>query len=162
MGLDLRINKIGDEGAEALAEMLKVNEKVQVLDLRINKIGDEGAEALADDLAVNKTLESLYLTSNGIGDKDAEALADALATNKTLRYLYLQENEIGDKRAEAKLAPGIGKLKKASGLSCGRACDAPFLMGRPVQSVVCSSLSTMNGVGYNEGCLKLIVNGALS
>ena len=42
------INKIGDAGAAALAEALKVNGAMTTLLLCNNKIGDLGATALAD------------------------------------------------------------------------------------------------------------------
>ena len=46
-------NAIGDEGAAALAEALKVNTALTWLDLKDNEIGDEGAAALAEALKVN-------------------------------------------------------------------------------------------------------------
>jgi Ran GTPase-activating protein (RanGAP) involved in mRNA processing and transport len=45
--LDLRRNCIGDEGAVALAELLKSNHKLHALQLAHNQIRDKGAQALA-------------------------------------------------------------------------------------------------------------------
>ena len=81
-------NNIGDEGAKALAEALKVNQGLQDLNLTCrkndtyyfisaslfpsfhwpsfigNNIGSEGAKALAEALKVNQSLQNLNL--NGI------------------------------------------------------------------------------------------------
>ena len=45
--MDLGYNKIGDEGAEAIAEALKVNKSLATLVLWGNKIGDDGAKAIS-------------------------------------------------------------------------------------------------------------------
>ena len=117
--LYLKKNKIGDEGAKALAEKVNLNG----LSLSYNKIGNEGAKALAQ----STTLKWLYLSNNKIGYEGAEALAksttlttlrlkknkvtknkmmgdkeaNALAKNTTLRSLRLNSNEITNEGAEA-------------------------------------------------------------
>jgi Ran GTPase-activating protein 1 len=45
--LELGVNEIGDEGAKAIAEALKVNAVLTTLSLWNNSIGDEGATAIA-------------------------------------------------------------------------------------------------------------------
>ena len=40
--MDLRANSIGDDGAKAIAEALKVNPVLTKLDLRYNNMGDAG------------------------------------------------------------------------------------------------------------------------
>jgi hypothetical protein len=50
--LFLGINSIGDEGAIAIAEALKVNAVVTTLGLYNNNIGPEGAIAIAEALKV--------------------------------------------------------------------------------------------------------------
>ncbi|MFH1462054.1 MAG: hypothetical protein ABIF12_03855, partial [bacterium] len=66
------------------------------LDLDYNRIGDAGALALADALKVNRTLTSLNLGRNGIHAEGAQALANALRVNTTLTSLDLSYNRIGD------------------------------------------------------------------
>jgi hypothetical protein len=62
-------NKVGDDGAKAIAEALKVNAVVAKLDLGWNKIGDEGAIAIAESLKVNAVVTKLDLVCNGnMGD----------------------------------------------------------------------------------------------
>ena len=72
-------NNIGDEGAKAIAEALKVNEVVTKLWLNNNKIGDDGAKAIAEALKVNAVLNKLYLQYNSnMGDAGEKALRDAV------------------------------------------------------------------------------------
>ena len=49
----MQINSIGDDGAKAIAEALKVNPVLTVLDLHYNNIGVDGAKAIAEALKVN-------------------------------------------------------------------------------------------------------------
>ncbi|KAL0251107.1 hypothetical protein GEMRC1_000321 [Eukaryota sp. GEM-RC1] len=54
-GILMKGNSIGDEGARALADALKINTTVTSINLSSNSIGDEGARALSDVLnAINK------------------------------------------------------------------------------------------------------------
>eukprot|EP00729_Bicosta_minor_P016668 gene16669-5220_t len=100
--LSLRSNKIGDDGATALAEVLKNNTALATLDLRSNKIGDDGATALAEVLKNNTALATLDLHGNKIGDDGATALAEALKNNNTaLATLSLSNNKIGNDGAIA-------------------------------------------------------------
>jgi hypothetical protein len=91
---------IGDEGAEALAEMLKDNETLLKLEIHCNSIGDEGARAFAEMLKVNTTLKTLNLYGNNISYIGAKALAESLEVNKTLTHFYIGCNNIGDIGAE--------------------------------------------------------------
>ena len=56
--LDLTGNDIGDDGAKAIAEALKVNPVLTTLDLHNNLIGAEGAKAIAEALKVNPLLKT--------------------------------------------------------------------------------------------------------
>ena len=46
--LNLGYNSIGDDGAKAIAEALKVNPVLTKLDLRYNNMGDAGKQAVRD------------------------------------------------------------------------------------------------------------------
>jgi hypothetical protein len=46
--LNLAVNRIGVEGAKAIAEALKVNAVLTKLDLRINNLGEAGKKAVRD------------------------------------------------------------------------------------------------------------------
>ncbi|KAF4687383.1 casein kinase 2 regulatory subunit [Perkinsus olseni] len=73
-----------DEGLGYITEALKTNNKLRLLEMRKNKLTDEGVVALAKVLKDdNSTLESLYLNANpGLTDISAEVLADAVAARK--------------------------------------------------------------------------------
>ncbi|KXS10840.1 RNI-like protein [Gonapodya prolifera JEL478] len=83
-------NRIGDDGAQVVADALKINMTLTKLLLRWNHIGVDGARAVADTLKVNTTLTQLILSDNGIGVDGARAVADALKVNKTLTELILE------------------------------------------------------------------------
>ena len=64
--------------AAVVAEILKSNTSVTEVFLYNNeKIGDEGAKALAEALKVNATVESLFLMQCGIGEQGKQLLRDA-------------------------------------------------------------------------------------
>ena len=71
-------NNIGDEGAKAIAEALKVNTVLTVLYLGENNIGDDGAKAIAEALKVNPVKTTVLLGDNNIGDEGAIAIAEVL------------------------------------------------------------------------------------
>ena len=74
-----RNKEIGDEGAKAFAEALKVNATVERLDLDECGIGDDGAAAFAEALRSNTSLTMLNLGGNGIGEQGKQLLRDAVA-----------------------------------------------------------------------------------
>ena len=52
-------NRIGNQGAIAIGEALKVNTALKTLVLPFNEIGDAGATAMGQALAVNASLTTL-------------------------------------------------------------------------------------------------------
>ena len=98
--LDLSNNSIGDDGAIALAEMLKVNKSLEwLLLLSNNSIGDDGAIALAKMYNDSTSLVWLILFDNPIGDKGKIALE--IMTRMTLKRLVYDPNPIVRKNAKA-------------------------------------------------------------
>jgi len=73
--LSLGKNNIGDDGAIALAALLKAGYAIRRLSLRDNTIGDAGAHALAEALAVNTTLEELDLWGNELTSSGKTVMA---------------------------------------------------------------------------------------
>jgi Ran GTPase-activating protein (RanGAP) involved in mRNA processing and transport len=53
---------MGDEGAQAFADMLDINDTLKCLDLSANHIGDKGAEALGMMLRESGGLEKVTLS----------------------------------------------------------------------------------------------------
>ncbi|XP_004343533.1 hypothetical protein CAOG_07659 [Capsaspora owczarzaki ATCC 30864] len=101
----LHNNEIGDVGAQAIADTLKVN-KMKVLgvftdggnvdSLEENHIGNIGAQAIAEALMVNKQLWWLEVHLNCIGNAGIQAINEARHVNRTLNDLsiYRQLNPL--------------------------------------------------------------------
>jgi NLR family CARD domain-containing protein 3 len=100
-------NHIGDEGAMALAEALKVDSTLEVLFLANNNIGEKGATALAEALKHHSSLQILWkvLPHKVLGIDVAhglwEAHNEAWRTSSKLQQLELNMNNIGDKGVAA-------------------------------------------------------------
>eukprot|EP00808_Paulinella_micropora_P031330 g47527.t1 len=67
--------------------VLKVNKTFKTLDIAWNSIGAQGAENIAQAMklsesSVNKNLQTLWIASNNVGDKGAATFADALKEKK--------------------------------------------------------------------------------
>lgn len=91
--LTIARNEIGPDGATAIAEMLKINATLTMLDLSINEIG-VGATEIGEALKTNTALTELYLRMNFINDEGAAAIGKALKTNEKLANLDLYYNKI--------------------------------------------------------------------
>ncbi|KJE91844.1 hypothetical protein CAOG_002920 [Capsaspora owczarzaki ATCC 30864] len=117
----LRRNEIGDVGAQAIAEALKVNMTLMALNLIENQVGDAGAQALAEGLSMNKVLTSLSLMANRIGDVGAQAIAEAHKANSTVASLDLCHNQIGHAGACA-IAAALKVNKTVTQLSLDYNC----------------------------------------
>lgn len=59
--IGLSHNRIGDEGAQAIADMLRNNSSLEKLSLSANDITDEGGEPLIGSLTQNTSLMTLLL-----------------------------------------------------------------------------------------------------
>jgi Ran GTPase-activating protein (RanGAP) involved in mRNA processing and transport len=81
----LTVNRIGDEGARALAEALKTNKTLTLIDFRCKKFVRVWRFCLIDGVAY---------TDNRIGDEGARALAEALKTNKTLTSIDFRGKDL--------------------------------------------------------------------
>lgn len=88
--------RIGDEGARMLAEMLRVNTALRTLRLPNDAIGRPGALSIAAAVEFS-TIAHVDLSRNAIYPEGAAALARALMTNVTLTGLELTDCEIGDR-----------------------------------------------------------------
>ncbi|CAF2763774.1 unnamed protein product [Rotaria sp. Silwood2] len=98
--LNLRSNKITEEGAQCLAKVLQSHTSLSMLQIAENKVGDGGVHLIAQALYKNTHLNFLDLTNNNIKHKGAQSLAEALRANSTLESLYIGANQIGDSGAQ--------------------------------------------------------------
>ena len=162
--LNLGDNRIGDDGAKALATALKNNTSLTSLNLLGNRIGDDGAKALATALETNTSLTSLELGFNRIGADGATALATALKNNTSLTSLNLLNNDIGDEGANA-LAAALKTNTSLTSLELGfngiGADGAKALAAALKTNTSLTSLNLVNnGIGYetNSTIHTLIIN----
>ena len=121
--LHLDLNPLGSGGVTWIAEALGSNQGLKELSLRNTECDDEGAVALAKMLRMNKTLERLALCNhdddededeyyNSTGDKGATALADVLKEyNSSLRKLHLCRNTNITNTGLRKLIEAVQKNK---------------------------------------------------
>lgn len=97
--LYLSDNQIGKEGAKALAEALKVNKKITDFELNFNAIGNEGGKAFAEALKINPRITTIDLTDDWIGMGGIKAIAEVLKENNNIRSLDLSLNTRPDKES---------------------------------------------------------------
>jgi Ran GTPase-activating protein (RanGAP) involved in mRNA processing and transport len=120
--LNLGRNSIGDDGAVAMGEALKVDMLLTKLDLNGNRIGNFGAVALGEALTVNSSLTELGLWQNSIGDEGAAVLLKALTEcNTTLAELYLHENDNISVNIWSAIYAFVAANKAGTRLLCARA-----------------------------------------
>lgn len=99
--LTLKSCNIAGEGAEAIAEMLKVNTRLSTLKLKMNRIGKESVGAITRALKFNTTLTKLDLSDNPLENKGAKRLSVLLKANTSLKELNLSRTSITPKGAHA-------------------------------------------------------------
>ncbi|XP_022809551.1 NACHT, LRR and PYD domains-containing protein 3-like [Stylophora pistillata] len=99
--LDLSRNSIGEEGADSIAETIRVNATLTHLLLSGNNIGDRGAKKVSEALKVNVSLKDLNLSYNCIFAAGADSIAETLKSNATVTDLDLTSNFIGDNGAQS-------------------------------------------------------------
>ena len=98
--LNLSCNRLGPEGASALATLLLPNcLGLQDLILKKCSLGPFGASALAAGLPPN--IRCLHLSTNWLGDEGVEALSDAIRRRcpQTLQRLKLGRSNLGPRGA---------------------------------------------------------------
>ena len=81
------------------------------LDLRDNKIGDDGLHHLSNALPAMKALETLVLSGNEITDVGLKHLAIPLEKNTSLKTLWLNGNKITDDNLKMKIKDIWNKTK---------------------------------------------------
>jgi len=118
--INLRFNRIGAAGAEALASCRKGFSRLKWLNLKMNCLGDEGAQAMAAIIAQSSslTLMNLRRQTPALTDRAAAALAEAWCRSATLEQLRLRRNRIRDSGAAALAVAVRRRLADAKALLC--------------------------------------------
>ena len=84
------------DASQVLARLLKSNHTLTSLDLRENKLKDDGCAVIGDALASNRGLRCLVLWSNSIGGAGIASLGEGLAVNTTLQILDMGDNRVDE------------------------------------------------------------------
>ncbi|XP_078017306.1 uncharacterized protein ciita isoform X2 [Epinephelus lanceolatus] len=119
--LDLENSKIGDKGAEKLADALVSLCSLEILNVSQNCIGDQGMKRLATTLRDLPKLHCLSLYSNVISDEGAESLAAVLPHMASLTDLDVKYNKLTDVGAQS-LAASLRNCKKMKTLRMWNQC----------------------------------------
>ncbi|MGB6977541.1 MAG: hypothetical protein WBE18_08850 [Gammaproteobacteria bacterium] len=114
---DAPVNRltIGDDGAKAIAELLKVNSSLQEFNISYNNIGNEGAIALAEAIERNSSLKTVDLRGNTMGEAGFKAIAYGLAWTKNaslenlLVFNQLFKNDNNDNNDDIVIAFFVAK-----------------------------------------------------
>eukprot|EP00949_MAST-11_sp_MAST-11-sp1_P000734 g734.t1 len=107
--VNLETNEIGDGGAAALAQALRMNKNLRSLNLQDNEIESGGARKIAEALCTNEVLKVLNLGFNNIKDEGGLALAEAVACNRSLRALSLNSTECFGSAVQAAFGEACAK-----------------------------------------------------
>ena len=100
---------IEGSGAKKFMTALKNCRHLERLDLRVNRIGSEGAECLAESITSwgpDSPLKDFFLTNCNIKGFGAEKLMESLQSCRRLKDLHMERNNIGTTGAK-KLATSI-------------------------------------------------------
>ncbi|XP_075996033.1 MHC class II transactivator isoform X2 [Genypterus blacodes] len=119
--LDLENSKMGDGGAESLADALMSLRSLEILNLSQNCIGDEGVKKLAATLRTLPRLHCLSLYGNVICDKGAESLAAVLPHMASLTELDVKYNKLTDVGAQS-LGVSLRKCPRMKSLRMWNQC----------------------------------------
>ena len=93
--LNLRLNRLGDEGGRLLLEGLLENFSLKQLNLSCNALEFDSAQTLSGILSSSSSpLNSLDLSGNMISEDAGRLLAAALSENRTLTHMDLRLNQV--------------------------------------------------------------------
>jgi Ran GTPase-activating protein (RanGAP) involved in mRNA processing and transport len=112
----LASNKITDTGIEQLFNTFKASGcRFNVVDLRSNDFGSRGLTAIADYLKIDNRIRKLMIGQNGLGYKEAGILARGLLTARNLLHLECGNNNFS-KKGWKEILDAIGKNGNLLGL----------------------------------------------
>ena len=149
--LDLTCNKLGAEGAKAIAGALSSGMAVlKKIVLSTNDIEDEGAVAIGESLMSNWTLEELDLAGCSIGVMGGKALGAGLQDGSAL----LTSLDVGfnalDEEAALSIVRAARKHDKMTILGLGKCKIGPTGAQEIADYVLCTSMLTSLNVAYNR------------
>lgn len=94
--LEVGHNLLAGGSGSSIGHALALNCTLTHLNLRMNRLGDEGVQPILKALLKNSTLISLNIGSNNFGEPSAPALAEMLIGNTTITTLSITCNKLGE------------------------------------------------------------------
>ena len=144
--LSLNWNGIGDNGASAIADLMKALPHLWHVYLDGNHIGDEGVEKLSQCLQDSILLETLSLNHNSISDEGASAIANLMKALPHLQHVNLNHNDIGGRGAALLWNQSIHKC-------CNLDCNYNDIgNNRPDAFISALNGTVNNGYEGNKSC----------
>jgi Ran GTPase-activating protein (RanGAP) involved in mRNA processing and transport len=146
--MNLRFNRIGSKGVEALASS-PCCASLKWVNLKMNSVGDDGAIALAEMLERNSSMSLLNLRRQtpALTDRSAVAFARMLKYNSALEQLRLRTNRIGDDGAMAlagEVADHVRRLQSFRGF--GARFELDLEQNRIRESGATALLGSLSGI----------------
>lgn len=109
--LDLSYNNLSTIAAYHLADLLSTDVTLKQLHITHSQIGDEGAQAVFEVLKYrNKTLTDIGLLHSQISDQNVESILEIINLNQTLTDIHLGGNEISQE-SQQRLTNNTAALK---------------------------------------------------
>ena len=92
--LNLRLNRLGDEGGKLLLEGLLENSTLTQLNLSCNALEFDAATTTRQIVATSTALRNLDLSCNLLSEEAGRLLREGLQQNGTLQSLDLRQNQM--------------------------------------------------------------------
>ena len=92
--LNLRLNRLGDEGGKLLLEGLLENSTLTQLNLSCNALEFDAATTTRQIVATSTALRNLDLSCNLLSEEAGRLLREGLQQNGTLQSLALRQNQM--------------------------------------------------------------------
>jgi len=110
------LQKQNQAAPQQIAQARKYGENctLQVLNLRLNRLGDEGGAELCSLLLKNNTLRTLDFSGNDLGNETTKALCALIRKNgKQLRSIDISCNKLGNASSSSATASSPDSLEKS-------------------------------------------------
>jgi len=92
LSLQFHYSGLGNDGAKALADLIRSTKFLQALTIRQDEISDEGCFAIAESLSLNNSLAYLDLSHNRITEDAAAAVEASLRVKLVVVHVNVEGN----------------------------------------------------------------------
>ena len=151
--LSLSSTKCGEQGARAVAKMLRSNNTLLQLHITLNPLGSKGVTHIAKALKSNKMLHHLELYNTDCSDEGAVALADMLRRNETLLELWISNL---DETESINKVGKVGAVALAGALRVNNSLKYLHLRNNDItdEGFKCLAEALLENTALEELCVK--------